>query len=1487
MVRATGPGSAPNESAARRRCRGLAQRLGDTLCAVAEPAPEGGCRWRTTHPCAAGHPVRDLAVGSAGTVLALAELVAELGVLEHRRTLAAGAHWLAGAPPLRIADCGLRIGGQPVRTIRNPSTRFAGTRAIRNSGGLPGLYVGEAGVGAALLRAGQALEDDCLVAAALACGERVAGCPHGSPDLFNGTAGRLRFHLWLWEATCVPSQQRAALAAGDSLLGAREDAGEGGWRWRLPPGYEYLSGAASPGYSHGAAGIGDALLDLFEATGDRRFREAVRGAAAWIARLAVPALDDGSGRIWPAMEGGTATTGSWSNSAAAIGGFLLRAQRHGLIPGGADLLAGASRTAARGARWAGATRAHGLPGSIDLLLDLFQATGESAYLVEARSHGCLLEAFVVERMGRWVAASQVAENTPPDYLAGFAGTTTCLLRLSDPERLPRPLTREAFTLPDRGGCRGRVDVWMCGGMDVRTSGRMDGCTGGSSPQDQPSTRCAGTRYRARTPMKGPVGLDLQTQPKPASGGFVPGSHGIDPVADRGSQPASGGFVPGSHGIDPVADCGSQPVATGHVHPSTPPTDENGYLARLREGATAAGWELGPGPDPSGIWIRVRHPGARTPDQGWKLHLSASVRSADALLERALPVLLAEPLAFKVARSIAALRGLNAGEHGLTQVGKFVTVYPDDDRQAVRIAADLDAATRGLAGPVVPSDRPLSPGSRVWYRYGSFGERQLQTPLGEVLPAVETPSGERVPDRRLLEYRAPAWATDPFLAAGIAGGLPPPPGRIGGRYVRVMELYRSASGRVWLCVDPRSGRRCAVKEGWPDAAIGVDGRDAAERLVAEAEILRALSGDCRFPELLEVIQEGDAVYLVLSDLDGETLEQHLRQITQAGRSVPGAQVVAWGRELAGMIRTLHERGLVYRDLKSTNVIRSLDGLLRLVDFDATQPVGSHSLPDTRGTRGYASPQQRAGAPADPRDDVYGLGALLFLMATGAEPSFAPDPFDLTARPVRLLNPAIGAALDAVIVRCLAVEPERRFGSMEELDAALADLGDRAAVVPPPFGAAPQMAAARMSPTGSLPAEPVPGEAAARAHSRMQARRLGDTLCARALPTRDGDGVYWTSSHPTVPGGPLRDLSVGCAGTVLALAELVAELGVPAHAATLSRGARALAASQAPGALLPGLYVGEAGVGAAMLRAGQVLDDAGLVAAAAERGRAVAALPHRCPDLYNGTAGRLRFHLWLWEAVRTESHLRDAVAAGEFLLAAAADAEEGGLRWPIPPGYSDLSGPGLPGYSHGAAGIGDALLDLFEATGDARFREAARAAATWIARLAIPEPDDGRGLDWPHTEDGPPAYPFWCHGAAGIGRFLLHAARHDLLPHAWSLALGAGRSVAAGPRWANPTQCHGLAGNGEFLLDLYQATGDPVHLAAARSLAGLLDAFGREQEGLLVYSCEWPEVFTPDYLVGYAGVATCLLRLSGPERLPHQLSCDGFRRPPPTASRGWTP
>jgi hypothetical protein len=624
---------------------------------------------------------------------------------------------------------------------------------------------------------------------------------------------------------------------------------------------------------------------------------------------------------------------------------------------------------------------------------------------------------------------------------------------------------------------------------------------------------------------------------------------------------------------------------------------------------------------------------------------------------------------------------------------------------------------------------------------------------------------------------------------------------------------------------------------------------------EARVLRRLH-DERFPTVYDVIDGENTTAMVMSEIDGVTLEDRIIDLARSGSLLTSPQVARWGRSIAELLAVIHARGLIYRDLKSTNVMVTPDDDIRLIDFELACDIGT---PGWSGTRGYMSPQQAAGNPAGVQDDIYALGAILAYMATNAEPSHAPDEHALLDRRLALLNPALDQRLDAVIARCLARDPAQRYTTAREVEVALR------AVIDEPSRSGDVRYGTETS---------VGDRAVARDRHLRVARAVGDMICAVAH--EGGTGTTWSSRHSISYNVAVTDVNTGSSGTILALAELVDTFRSAEHERVLESAASALATRhRLRGERLPGLYVGEAGAASALLRAGQVLGKEHFVAEALRRARAIAPLEHTSPDLFNGTAGRLRAHVFLWDATGLDEQREFAAAAGDILLSRAETRGEDGCCWPIPEGFGAMSGMAFYGYAHGAAGIGDALLDLYDVTGDERYRSAARGAALWLHAASTPALADGSGLNWPISEQGSLAPPYWCHGATGIGRFWLHAAALDVLPESREIALRALATTARGSRWANPTVCHGLAGSIDFLLDAYQVTKEDEHLREAISFGELLHAFARTEGAGVAFPSESPTTITPDFLVGYAGVAVALLRLADPDLRPSNLSREGFR------------
>lgn len=252
------------------------------------------------------------------------------------------------------------------------------------------------------------------------------------------------------------------------------------------------------------------------------------------------------------------------------------------------------------------------------------------------------------------------------------------------------------------------------------------------------------------------------------------------------------------------------------------------------------------------------------------------------------------------------------------------------------------------------------------------------------------------------------------------------------------------------------------------------------------------------------------------------------------------------------------------------------------------------------------------------------------------------------------------------------------------------------------------------------------------------------------------------------------------------------------------------------------------------------------------RATDPVPARI-DITEGSAGAIPVLL-------SEGFLEHAVRHGEFLLHCAVRRETG-WSWKTLPQF----GRNLTGFAHGAAGIGWALLELFQATGDGRFREAGLQAFAYEENLF-----DAEAQNWPDLRPGfGPFSTAWCHGAPGIGFSRLRAFEILGDEACRTQAETAIRTTAQSlDSLTNYSLCHGVGGNAELLLSAARTLHAPAYAAPAYRAA---------EAGIQQYEDErapWPcgdrgEGETPGLMVGIAGIGYFLLRLWDPGRFPSIL------------------
>lgn len=270
-----------------------------------------------------------------------------------------------------------------------------------------------------------------------------------------------------------------------------------------------------------------------------------------------------------------------------------------------------------------------------------------------------------------------------------------------------------------------------------------------------------------------------------------------------------------------------------------------------------------------------------------------------------------------------------------------------------------------------------------------------------------------------------------------------PGLELGPYVIEAHLGAGGMGEVYRAKDKRLHRTVALKV-LPQRLADTPG--LRQRLEREAKAISSLNHP-HICTLYDIGREGDVDYLVMEFLEGDTLARRLER-----GALPLSEVLELAIQIASALAAAHAAGIVHRDLKPGNIMLTKSGA-KLLDFGlakvraaeavAGAAMSSPAEPITTagtvvGTAQYMSPEQIQGHEADARSDLFAFGATLYEMLTGKRAFAGQSQFAVVSailekepEPLRDLKPLTPPALERVVRRCLAKDPENRWQNTSDL------------------------------------------------------------------------------------------------------------------------------------------------------------------------------------------------------------------------------------------------------------------------------------------------------------------------------------------------------------------------------------------------------------------------------------------------------------------------
>ena len=291
----------------------------------------------------------------------------------------------------------------------------------------------------------------------------------------------------------------------------------------------------------------------------------------------------------------------------------------------------------------------------------------------------------------------------------------------------------------------------------------------------------------------------------------------------------------------------------------------------------------------------------------------------------------------------------------------------------------------------------------------------------------------------------------------------------GKYRILEPLGRGGMAQVYRAYHPQLNRYVAVKVLRSDL---VEEAEFLGRFRREAQSVASL----RHPNVVQVYDfdvEFDYYYMVMELLEGDTLKVRLNEYRARGERMPLGEILRVTLDILEGLAYAHSEGIVHRDIKPANILLTRRGQAVVTDFGIAQIVGGTQYTVSgalMGTLAYMAPEQGLQGHTSVQSDIYSLGIVLYEMLTGRPPFDADTPLAILMKHVndplplpRSLDASVPEAVELIILKALAKNPDDRYQSAAEMIQALREAANQIEATLPERIPDPDFTAVRV-PTG---------------------------------------------------------------------------------------------------------------------------------------------------------------------------------------------------------------------------------------------------------------------------------------------------------------------------------------------------------------------------------------------------------------------------------------